>query len=78
MNGHILMFDGPRLGLTPESTFSEVHSALRKEGLGYHFFMHSSEITVVFDNKNYYFKDRITGRCDFKAGPMPKNEPRGC
>lgn len=73
MNGHILMFDGTRLGLTPESTVGEVTQALKREGLGIPFFMHSSEITIVFDYKNYYFKDRHHGRCDFKSDPYPEN-----
>lgn len=73
MNGHILMFDGPRLFLTPESTVGDVSRALKEGGLGIHFFMHSFEIVIVFDNKNYYFKDRHYGRCDFKSDPLPEN-----
>lgn len=73
MNGHILMFDGVRLGLTPESTFDEVHKALKNIGVGLEARMHSSDITIMFDYKNYYFKDRYFGRCDFNKNSPPEN-----
>lgn len=77
MSGHILMFDGVRLGLTPESTLDEVSERLKEIGVGLHMRMHTDCITLMFNNKNHYVKDRSFGRCDFKPGPPPENPACG-
>lgn len=67
MQKHTLLLDGDMLGVTSDSTVSEVWDAIKKVGITQQDVLLSHHVQICFgESEILHLKDRQYGRCDFK------------